>query len=275
MMSNERPTVSILGAGWLGLPLGRYLVEKGYAVKGSTTRAERLAELEAAGLQPFLLRVGEQIEGEWLESFFASDILILNIPPGRRREDVAAEHPREVRRVYELAVAGGVQHLLFISSTGVYGDLNRVVTEADAPDPDRASGRALAAIETFLRRQTAIEPTILRLAGLVGGERKAGRFLAGKRDLPGGDAPVNLVHLDDCIGVIYEIIRQEKWGEIYNVCADEHPPKRSFYPAQAEREGLEPPTFRDDGKAPFKIISNEKVKVELGYAFRHPDPMGF
>ena len=275
MMSNERPTISILGAGWLGLPLGQFLIEKGYVVRGSTTRTEKLPELEAAGLHPFRIRVGKQIEGERLEDFFRTDILVLNIPPGGRRADVAQAHPREVRRVYELAVAGGVQRLLFISSTGVYGDLNRVVTEADAPDPIRASGRALAAIETFLRRQTAIETTILRLAGLVGGERKAGRFLAGRRDLPGGDAPVNLVHLDDCIGVIYEIIRQEKWGEIYNVCADEHPPKRAFYTTQAEREGLEPPTFRDDGKAPFKLISNEKVKVELGYAFRHPDPMGF
>jgi len=267
--------ISILGAGWLGLPLGRFLSDRGYHVKGSTTRAEKFPQLEAAGLRPFRVQVGARIEGEQLEHFFSSDLLILNIPPGRRRQDVAVEHPREVRRIYELAVAGGVQHLLFISSTGVYGDLNRVVTEADAPCPASASGKALAAAETLLRRQTAIETTILRMAGLVGGERKAGRFLAGKRNLPGGDTPVNLVHRDDCIGGIYAVIDQNKWGEVYNVCADEHPPKRAFYTTQAEREGLEPPTFLDDEKASFKIISNEKLKVELGYVFQHPDPMEF
>lgn len=34
------PTVSILGCGWLGLPLAEQLLAEGYSVKGSTTRAE-------------------------------------------------------------------------------------------------------------------------------------------------------------------------------------------------------------------------------------------
>ena len=268
-------SISILGAGWLGLPLGAFLVEKGFRVNGSTTKTEKFPLLKAAGLQPFLLRADGQVSGETLPEFFASDILLLNMPPGRGREKVEETHPKEVRNVLELALSAGVKHLLFISSTGVYGDVNRIVTEADRPAPSRPSTRALAAVENFLQRQTAIKVTILRLAGLLGGERKAGRFLAGKKMVDHPDAPVNLVHRDDCINVIYEVIRQGKWGEIYNVCADEHPKKRDFYTDKALKEGLEAPSFRTGDPPAFKIISNEKLKFELGFVFKYPDPMSF
>jgi len=46
------------------------------------------------------------------------------------------------------------------------------------------------------------------MSGLVGRERKAGRFFAGKRDVPEGNAPVNLVHLDDCMGVVEALINK-------------------------------------------------------------------
>lgn len=272
---NANTVISILGAGWLGFPLGAHLVEVGYIVKGSTTQKEKLEQLRKAGIAPFEVKVEEHVRGPHLKAFFDCDVLILNIPPGRRQPKVEEYHPRQIRAVYEAAVAGGVKRLLFISSTGVYSDVNRVVTEADQPDPSRASGKALAKVEAFLRAQTAVEVTILRMAGLVGGERKAGHFLAGKKDVSNPAAAVNLVHRDDCIGVIQSVIEQHKWGEVYNVSADEHPSRRDFYVAQAQKENLEPPTFKEDGSTSFKIISNEKVKAELGYEFKHPDPMGF
>lgn len=275
IMNTERPTISILGAGWLGLPLGAHLAKAGYSVNGSTTRPEKLDTIREAGMEAYEVTVDEHVKGPDLKHFFDCDILIVNIPPGRRQTNVEEYHFQQIRAVYEAAVSAGISHLLFISSTGVYGNLNREVTEADPPIPTRASGKALAKIEEFLRAQTAMEVTILRMAGLAGGSRKAGRFLAGKKNVANPEAPVNMVHLEDCIGVIQTVIEKGKWGDVFNVSADEHPSRKEFYISQAEKDGLEPPSFREDGEPAYKIISNEKVRVELGYEFRHPDPMAF
>mgnify|MGYP001804918607 CR=1 FL=1 len=85
-----------------------------------------------------------------------------------------------------------------------------------------------------------------------------------------------MVHRVDCVQVIYEVIRQEKWNKIYNVCADQHPSKKEFYQAQTKKLGLEIPELAErETQKDYKIVSNEKVKQELGYSFIHPDPMLF
>ena len=271
----ENKSISIIGCGWLGLSLGRFLVERGYRVKGSTTREEKLPVLQAAGIEPFEIQAGEKLTGDQLDAFFQSDIVILNIPPGRRRPNVETFHPKQVKAVVSKAMEQDVKKLLFISSTGIYGNTGKVMTEADEPQPSSASGRALQTVETYLKSQAQLQVTILRLSGLVGGDRKAGRFLAGKKDVANGGAPVNLIHRDDCISVIYQIIEQGKWGEVFNLSADKHPSRATFYLAQAQKQGFEPPTFREETESSFKIISNHKVKEALGYELLYPDPMLF
>ena len=53
--------ISILGCGWLGLPLGKYLLQKGHLIKGSTTDKDKMETLKASGIQPFLLVLGPMI----------------------------------------------------------------------------------------------------------------------------------------------------------------------------------------------------------------------
>lgn len=75
-----KETISILGCGWLGLPLGAKLVEAGYSIKGSSTREEKRAVIHEAGMQPCLLTLTPEPEGE-LEPLLNSDILFINVPP--------------------------------------------------------------------------------------------------------------------------------------------------------------------------------------------------
>ena len=51
-MKEERKKIAILGCGWLGLPLAKSLLSKGYKVKGSTTSESKLEILENAGVLP-------------------------------------------------------------------------------------------------------------------------------------------------------------------------------------------------------------------------------
>ncbi|MEL6925735.1 MAG: SDR family NAD(P)-dependent oxidoreductase, partial [Bacteroidota bacterium] len=121
-----------------------------------------------------------------------------------------------------------------------------------------------------------IKSTVLRMAGLAGGTRKPGRFLAGKKELKNGSAPINLVHQVDCVAIAAGVIARGLWNETYNVVADEHPTRAIFYTYQALKEDLEPPTFvKEDTEPNYKIVSNEKIKSALNYQLRHPDPMSF
>ena len=185
------------------------------------------------------------------------------------------DSPLQIAAILEHAHKYGIRKILFISSTSVYGNVNRIVTEADDLKPETSSAQALAKVEELLMGQTAIEVTILRMGGLVGLKRPAGRFLAGKTDIRNGLAPVNMVHQEDCISVITSIIEQEKWGTIYNVCSDEHPSKKDFYTHQALKQGFELPTFLEEDTFDYKEVSNYKVKKELNYRFKFPDPMGY
>ena len=57
--------ISILGCGWLGLPLAKSLLEKGFSVKGSTTTSEKIIVLENHGIAAYQIELSEQnIKGE-------------------------------------------------------------------------------------------------------------------------------------------------------------------------------------------------------------------
>lgn len=270
-MNTSMSKISIIGCGWLGLPLGVFLVEKGFEIKGSTTSEEKLQQLADSNIQPFLINAGEELKGENLPGFFNADILIINIPSRRRRPDVEALHFVEVKNIIDAAVDRKVQKVIFCSSTGVYADNNKIVFETETPNPQTDSTKALVKIENYLQAKTNLQSTILRFSGLIGDDRKAGRFLAGKKNIPNGNSPVNLVHREDCIQVIYEIIRQNIWNEVFNVCADEHPTRKDFYTGQALKQGFKKPEFLEEEGIILKIVSNQKLKERLDYEFIYPD----
>ena len=283
-----RSTIAILGCGWLGLPLGARLARQGYRVKGSTTTPEKLELLEEAGIDPYLLRLGSAVEGERAGAFFEADVLVLNIPPGRRDPDVRARFGERMAAVRERLAASPVRYVLFASSTSVYPNLGRVVTEEDATPADieaapTDSGKALLEAEGALMADVRYATTVVRLAGLYGYDRRPGRFLAGKAELDGGEAPVNLIHRDDAVAIFAALIEagadpgsspgQAVRGETFNAASDVHPTRRRFYTWAAGGLGLDPPTFRDGAPARYKVVSSEKLKRRLSYRFLHPDPM--
>jgi nucleoside-diphosphate-sugar epimerase len=270
-----RQTISILGAGWLGLPLAEYLIRQGYTVKGATTNAVNLDTLKCKGIISFLVLVtDEAIISDALEEFLQTDILIVNFPPGRRT-DVEQYHPLQIRNLITQLKKSAVKKILFISATSVYPDLNREVSEDLTAAPDKGSGRALKTVEQLFRNETGFETTILRFAGLTGPGRIPGRFLAGQKDVSNGNAPVNLIHRDDCIALIFKIIKEQVWGEIFNACADLHPSRKEFYTRAAEAEGLEAPVFaaQPERDLRYKIINSEKIKHRLNYTFKYYDPL--
>ncbi|MCC9137402.1 SDR family oxidoreductase [Pontibacter silvestris] len=272
----EKADISIMGCGWLGLPLATQLVQKEYRVNGSTTSPVKVELLQKSRIYPYVLNLqNEPADTQELAAFLDSDILVLNIPP-RLRSDSGEKYLHQLKKLLKALINSTVRRLLFVSSTSVYPDINRIVKEEDIAytdelDPDNI----LLQAERMFQDRGEWLTTIVRFSGLVGNNRHPGRFMAGKRDVPNGDAPVNLIHLDDCVSILSQIIEQKKWGQVYNACADEHPARKDFYTKAAIALNLAPPQFNDMQETQFKRINSQKLKDDLAYSFLHPDPMKF
>lgn len=270
-------TISILGCGWLGLPLAEHLRDDGYAIKGSTTTAEKLELLSGKNITPYLLKLDPQLKCDNCEDFWDSDLLVLNIPPGRGNDDVETFHKKQIEAVIKELKSSPIKFVIFISSTSVYPKKAGIVSETDTQkgNASRSSGNALLQAESMLQQQQGFKTTVIRFGGLYGGDRHPVKYMAGKKNLDKGNAPVNLIHRKDCIGIIRKVIEDEVTDEIFNGVSDGHPPKKMYYPAAAESLDLEPPTFNEDESKSYKIVSNRKVKQMLKYEFKYPNPMDF
>ncbi|MEF8845786.1 MAG: SDR family oxidoreductase, partial [Bacteroidales bacterium] len=268
---NALMNISILGCGWLGFPLAKYLMDEGYLVRGSSTKKDKLDMLGNHGIIPYKIELMPEYKGE--NDFLNSEILVINFPPPRNRNDIETYLKAQIDSLMKKLSHSPVHRVLFVSSTSVYPPLNREVYESDAQHPARDAGKALLLAEQILKENPQFETTIIRFGGLIGYGRNPARFLAGRKNLRNGDAPVNLIHRDDCVAIISRIIEKDKWGEVYNACTDAHPTRREFYTEAAKNAGLSLPDFNDSSELSFKLVNSDKLKSDLNYRFHYPDPM--
>ncbi|MEJ6978959.1 SDR family oxidoreductase [Pedobacter sp. P351] len=255
-------TISILGCGWYGFALAENLVKAGYTVKGSSTSIDKFKKLEDEGIKPYQVKFESDSES-YQDDFFKSDLLIISIPP-KRSSGEAGLYPSKIQRIKAAIQKAGVKQVLFISSTGVYGDHNQEVDEDTEPKPDSESGKAILSAEKILKDQKDFAVTILRFGGLIGPGRDPARFFAGKKNIPNGKAPVNLIHLKDCIGVSNAIIQRKAFGYTFNACADTHPEKMKFYTLTAQKSRLEIPEFIEELNE-WKIVTSRYLDKVLEY----------
>ncbi|MDA9906651.1 NAD(P)-binding domain-containing protein [Cyclobacteriaceae bacterium] len=239
--------ISILGCGWLGLPLARQLVQQGHQIKGSTTSQEKIEVLKSIGIIPYLIKLTEE-EPQWVD-FLKTDVLVIAIPLKEIKpfEYLIKNLPSTVKVIYT-------------SSTAVYLPSTEPINEKGALDTQHH----LLAIEQVIRNSEN-PSTIIRLAGLFDQRRHPGRWFANKV-LNNPNGPVNLIHLDDCLGIINKIITHQVWNEIFNACANEHPSRKDFYSRASRALGSPPPQINEQ-KTSIKIIDNRWIKKKLDFSF--------
>lgn len=269
-------TISILGCGWLGLPLAEACVKAGFHVKGSTTREERVSALEAAGALPYVLKAeGGKWSGEKLYDFLHCDFLLIAIPPGTRR-NANSTHAIEIKQLmdYIKEHAIEIQQVIYVSSTSVYKNMDRVVIESDTDQKSNIENEILFEAEQYVQKSVIADFVILRLGGLTGYDRMLGRFFAGKQDLAGGNEPVNLVHRDDVVSCILYVIDKKMARTVLNICSPQHPTRQVFYTQLCDRFNLPAPHFSAMLHAHWKEVSTEKTD-QAGYVWLFPNPLEY
>ena len=155
--------ISILGSGWLGLPLANDLRKLDHTIKLSTRSTEKLSILAELSVIPYLIDI-DDLSNE-IQTFLASELLIINITS--KNKNSFAKLIREIEQ-------SKVKKILFISSSSVYQTVSDVVVTEDNEMESPVS--LLYQIEQMFMSNTRFKTTILRFSGLIGYSRHPGRF---------------------------------------------------------------------------------------------------
>ena len=264
--------VSILGCGWLGEPLALALKEAGFSVRGSVRKPEAITALSEKGIEPHLIDIAPEVNAEREDEFFSSDVLFINFPP-ERRDDIETYHEKQIVNLINAIPNPRGKMVIFASSTSVYPNTNGVVREEDSLHPDKPSGKALLHVERLLMNNSEFDTTVIRFAGLIGYDRSPIKSIKKKKLVLNPDCPLNLIHRDDCVGIVRRIIDLGVRNTVLNAACDEHPTRREYYSREARKYGIPPPLFETENPPQYKIVSNEKLKRTLGYRLIYPNPL--
>lgn len=265
-------SVSIVGLGWLGLPLARHLKNLGWEVKGSKRTHEGAEQMRLIRLESYPLELTPEINADPddLTMLLSVDSLVINIPPSQYFFN-PQHYVLGIQNLVNEALLQGVNHIIFISSTSVFPEITGQFDESSIPQPNSEITKALIEVEQWLFQLDNIDCDIIRFGGLVGDDRHPVYSLAGK-EVKAGNSPVNLVHFDDCVRAIQLLLETPSHQRLYHVVAPEHPRKAEYYSIMAKKLGVEAPHFISSDDDPVRIILANKICQEIDFVYQYPDP---
>ena len=261
--------ISIIGCGWLGLPLAKKLLSKNYIVSGSTTSKDKLNDLKKNNIDAYILNFPNNINT--LKTLCETDILILTLP-FKRSYTPPEIYYKQLKTILNYAENKQVKKILLTSSTSAYSNTNTNVHEDDKIIADNKRQQTLLESEQMILSASFCKSIVARLSGLYGPNREIGKFIQNKSN-QNGNNKVNLIHQDDVVEILIKLIESNHWNEIYNIVSDNHPTKIELYTKKALEKKIKVPLFDNDAPLSFKIVSNKKIKKLLNYTFKYPNPL--
>jgi len=273
--------VLIVGCGYIGLPLGAELVRQGHEVFG--LRRSAAEELKLAGITPLQadITLSETLANlprdfGWVVNCAASG--------GGSADDYRQLYLRGTCNLIEWLGSAPPKKLVYTSSTSVYGQNDgSLVKESSPTEPQAETAKVLVETENVLLEAARLKnfpAVILRVAGIYGPERGHWfkQYLKNEARMEGkGERFLNMIHRDDLVGVLIAALKNGRPGEIYNAVDDEPVSQLKFFEwLAASLDKPLPPSVPEDAEAnrkrgvTNKKVSNRRLKMELGYQFKHP-----
>ncbi len=255
--------VSIVGCGYAGLRLARLHVGRGDAVRGYATRPQSLRDIEAAGAVAGALDLDREVP-----PLAAEDRLLYYLAPP------APEGERDPRLERLLgALEGGPRRIVYMSTTGVYGDHDGArVDESTPPQPRTPRARRRLAAETAVRDfcdRRGLSWCILRVAGIYGPGRLPLERLrrAEPAIVPEEARPTNRIHVADLAQVCLAAgLAERASGRIYNVTDGNDDSQTAYLQRVARLCGLPPPPLL--GREAVRLASSPGAWSFLGESRR-------
>jgi len=269
----------IFGCGYLGSRVARLWLQAGepvYAVTRSPQRTETLAEM---GLRPL---VADILDPPSLRRLPTAKTVLFAVGYDR-----SAGFP--IRTVYVEGLANvldalppKLERLLYVSSTGVYGQSDGSWVDEQSPcNPTRSGGAACLEAERLVQKHSLSDRSIiLRMAGIYGPGR-----IPRRRDLQSGQpiaAPsegyLNLIHVDDAARAVVEAERRSPMPAVYCIADGQPVQRREYYEHLARLIQAPPPTFAPpaadspawERAGASKRVSNRLFMSRLNFQLLYP-----
>jgi nucleoside-diphosphate-sugar epimerase len=255
--------IAIIGCGWLGLPLAISFLNDSYTVIGTSTTVEKANRLNQLGIEGCCWKFSDGFSKNQLSFLNEVDVLILNVPPSKAGSELTYSNALLKLSTF----LPEKSKVIFVSTTSVYPD-----TIVDASEEYRwieedllkETVQAEVLLTAFLKERL----TVLRLAGLIGPNRHPVNSLTSKTNIPNGNSPVNLIHLEDVIGLIKQIISCEFWGEVVNGCYPIDVSRQEYYQKSAAHFNLQQPEFLSSSLQTKRVSSKKSIDL-LNYTYKH------
>jgi nucleoside-diphosphate-sugar epimerase len=192
--------VLVLGCGYTGRAVARLALRQGKRVLGTVRSEARATEARADGIDVVVLPV---LDAAIAEHATADTLVVIGFPP---------DGTTDARLAPALAHA----HLVYVSSTGVYGDGH--VDDATPLVPTPGNAARLAAEDAW----RAAGAAIVRCPGIYGPDRGLHRrVIRGEHRIPGdGSRFTSRIHVDDLTRIL--LAAQDKPRETF-VIGDHEP----------------------------------------------------
>ncbi len=277
--------ILIVGFGDVGERLASMLINR-YRVFALVRKSDRAAFARKLGVIPVL---GDLDDPQSLNRIAGLADIVCHFapPPLRGTEDSRTRHL--LAALHQNRAAMLPQRLVYISTTGVYGDCGGDwIDEARniAPSTDRAIRRVHA--ESLLRQwgvRTGIKISILRAPGIYASDRlPTERLHKGTPALiAADDVFTNHIHADDLARAALTAITRALPNRIYNVVDDSDMKMGDYFDVVADHFRLvhAPRVSREVAatviSAPMlsfmsesRRIGNQRLKRELRFRFNYP-----
>lgn len=276
--------VLIVGCGYVGMALGKALVDRGDAVTGIARSDESAVAVRSAGMTAWVADITSQDSLRGGKPGF--DAIVNCVSSSRGGEQAYREvYLKGTINLLEWTRPVPPRIVVYTGSTTVYSQTDGSwVDESSPAEPPHASGQILIETEK-LYLGSGLPATVLRLAGIYGPDRHAmlDKLRAGAAVLPGdGQHYVNMIHRDDIVQAIVAAIDRKPAGEIVNVGDDEPVLQIDYVRWLCEQLKLPMVKFDPDAERKFKggmrkgfqanrRIRNEKLKSQLGVRLKFPN----
>lgn len=241
--------ITIVGCGWLGMPLVNQLVHnfEVHVLTRSKAKIETLRSIDIHAI-PFL-----DSTAHLSNDIIQTDWLIYMIPPSGMDDYVA--FTKNILQQFPVTTK-----IIFTSSIGVYEPSLEVINEQSKV----VQNHPLVLVETYIQ-QTFAQSYSLRLAGLINEQRHPVYYLSGKENLNPKQV-VNLVHQEDVIAAIQTILAEEPLDNTFNICYPAHPSRQEYYTQQAQKLNLAVPRFTHQDEVGKQI---DAQRIETASSFRY------
>lgn len=269
-------SVWIIGCGDVGLRVAKRLQREGVEPTGVVSSPQSLERLTQAGIRAVRCDLDKEappVEGQviWLA------------PPPR-------DGDREPRLARCLAMHPRITRLLYLSTSGVYGDCGGAWIDESAPiAPKAARARRRADAEQQLARwhtETGGDHVVIRVPGIYGpGRLPEARLRDGTPMIAADAAPyTNRIHVDDLAAAVLHVLEHGEAGSAYNVADGNPTTMTDYFTRCAALLGLSAPPALPPSEArkhmsaamwsfmeESKRLRVDRLRDELGFRWQYPD----